>query len=174
MGKLLDSRGLSMFKMPSERLEADDPIIDDGTDEVLWPALSVACDQGSDGVCALTYMQRKKRLLAEEGWCGSHGSWRDFQKMIRDSGNHAFWMLLLLVMNVVHGPWGDAVRHKQATEAFSEMRQYFRPDSFPLYDEWCAHMVWERSPDGQVHAGSTQRLGDLRASHPFRPQGLQV
>lgn len=65
MAKLPDSKGLSMFKLPGGCAEADGPIVEDGSDEIFC-GRRIACDQGSDGVCALSVL---RPLLTTQAAC---------------------------------------------------------------------------------------------------------
>lgn len=77
MQVLCDPDGLSSFRMP----DAEFTVLNgcpECEDEIGWQSLSLALDQGSDGVCAVGFLARQEHLVVEPLWCASHGSWRDF------------------------------------------------------------------------------------------------
>ncbi len=74
-------------------------------DPLRWPHLRVAMDRGPDGCCGLSWLQRNESVNIAALWCGSHSSLRAFQIMLRDACLMPFWLLLLVVMHVAHGPF---------------------------------------------------------------------
>ena len=57
-----------------------------GKDAKLWPLLTCCMDQGSDGVAALHWMQRCKRMNVDEIFDFSHNAWNDFKGTVKDCG----------------------------------------------------------------------------------------
>ena len=84
--------------------------------------MNVAIDQGSDGIAAVKYLLWLGCCLTI--WCDfSHGSNNDVNGTIKDLGLWSFWLLMLVALNVPHGPWDDDVRFAQTREALQEVKQ---------------------------------------------------
>lgn len=111
------------------------PVLD-GTlgevDEIKWRSFSGADDQGADGVCASGYLQRVQGAVLDDMWCSSHGSWRDFQKMLPSQHLVSFWLVLFITMNVVHGCLSEDAGHKAIDQGRDEMRAHFKLGACPL------------------------------------------
>lgn len=141
------SVGLAHFQIPSE----EDIGQNSGPLPWTWPVLSVAADRGADGCAALHFLQRQKRVCVEELFGASHDGWRDFGRMIRETGNLGYWYLYMVSVNVLQGPWLEASRFNQMREAMEECWKHFNAQDCVLFDDLVGRM--------QAEAGEHQNIG---------------
>lgn len=120
--------GLSYFIRP-------DPGTEQHRMPLSWPVLSISLDRGSEGVAAVHYLQREKKLVLDEAWDPLHDSWRDYQRVLRECSLLAYWYLYMVAANVLHGPFLESARYKALVEALREAGAHFTADTCPLYDE---------------------------------------
>lgn len=95
--------------------------------------LLISADQGSDGLSAISYLRSLGVVVT---YCPdfSHGSQNDFYDALKSTNLFPFWILMLVVYNLEHGPWQDDVRWNLVNESWSEVCGHFG-DSFPLLDQ---------------------------------------
>lgn len=113
---------------------------------------------------AVGFLGRQERLVVEPLWCASHSSWRDFQRVLKATNLWTYWLLLLITMNVAHGPWSEDARYAAVRQAWSELRQFFVPNICPLFDEWASNMVWEQGLSSQLTGTQTAELWECLSS----------
>jgi len=104
--------GLSHFIVPEDRDRQLPP--------ELWPRLSVAPDQGGDGVCALNFATRRLRMNIDITFDPSHGLNNDIWLAFSDVGLRAEMLLWLVCFNVAHGPWSEETRYVQCKQAMQD------------------------------------------------------
>ena len=92
-----------------------------------WPHLNVAMDLGSDGNCGFHALERRFRLNIDQWNDPAHGCHRDLDLSIGAVGLHGFWLLLVVSMNMPHGPQRDGTRRNQVRETMNAVYKQF-PD----------------------------------------------
>ena len=84
-----------------------------------WKHLTICADQGSDGLSAVSFLRSLGvSMTFISDW--SHGAQNDFYDTLKDLSLWNFWVMMLVVMNVEHGPWADDVRWNQILDAWTE------------------------------------------------------
>lgn len=105
-----------------------------------WPHLSIAMDQGSDGVCAVWWLQSQGVNLSV--WCDpSHGAWADTKQSLKDTNLLGFWMLVMVGYNVPHGPWNDDARYALLKEAFADFQRNHTAKTSELFQHHAAEIL---------------------------------
>lgn len=89
--------GLARFKRQS----------DGALSPLAWPRLSLAPDQGTDGLAALSYLMYDQGINVDYTPDTSHGMWRDVQLSIKRCGHWSFLLLLVSCFNIFHGPFEE-------------------------------------------------------------------
>jgi len=86
-----------------------------------WPHLSVVADQGSDGMCALSAAMccDGLKLKVSPLWDPAHGAWRDTQCALRELKLFPWLLLLLITVNLPHGPDLTCMRFNQIKAAMA-------------------------------------------------------
>lgn len=84
-----------------------------------WPHLVLVQDQGSDGVSAVHSLLYKKdiQICMTPVWDPAHGAWRDTLGCLRDLGYFPWVLLLMIVINLPHGPDSTDTRFNQMRAA---------------------------------------------------------
>jgi hypothetical protein len=113
-----------------------------------WPYLSISADQGSDGVCAIGWLQRKVYACVDSVWDLSHLCSNAWKAGIRRSGMMAHQQLMVCCWNARHGPWQQGVRWGQACEAVEAHLKLFSPSQSPLFLEHVPDILCDK---GQLH-----------------------
>jgi len=119
--RVATSEGLSQFQQPEDIASRAEPR--------LWPCLTLAIDQGSDGWAASMYLLRKQNLNILLQFDPSHRAWNDAQAGLQKAKLWGSVLLLQLTMNLDHGPWSNARWHssiKEAANVFSSMENPHR------------------------------------------------
>lgn len=107
--------------------------------------MNVAIDQGGDGLAACNYLLAAGCCLTI--WCDfSHGANNDVNGTVKDLGLWSFWLLMLVALNVPHGPWDDDVRNHQSSEAWRETTKNHSSRSAVLFQERLPQMTEEMKP----------------------------
>lgn len=96
--------------------------------------LLISADQGSDGLSAIAYLRSLGAVLT---FCPdfSHGSQNDFYDALKSMHLFPFWILMLVVYNLEHGPWQGDLRWNQINESWAEVFSHFGGGDFPLLDQ---------------------------------------
>ena len=97
-----------------------------GTDPLTWRTLSVAPDQESCNVTAVSYMLHLG-LAVDATWDVSHATWNDCKRAIKDAGDFPFVLLLMACFSMRHGPWGQGMRADQLRRCIAEYRTMMTP-----------------------------------------------
>ena len=117
----------------------------DKRDWTSWRHMNVAIDQGGDGLSACNWLMAMGCCLTI--WCDfSHGANNDINGAIKELGLWSFWLLMLVTLNVPHGPWDDDVRNAQAKEGWEETKKHYTARSAVLFQDHLPHMVDEMKP----------------------------
>lgn len=136
---LPEKSGLDIFKAPTatevKQGEAPPPL--------QWRHLTICMDMGSDGFAGMNFAQQELGLNVEPLFDPSHGSWRDCQRMIRESNLMSYWLVLMMVMNLLHGPFLEDARYNSMQEALREVFASFSPGRCVLFGEYAKAMLFE-------------------------------
>lgn len=164
--------GFSAFVLPApERLR------EGGVQGVLSaPQLTVVSSRGSDGVASLHFLQRRMRCNIEPVFDGSHDSWRDFQRALRENCRLPFWCVFQITANMVQGPFLENSRFNAMQQAMQAFGSRFSPWSCPLFSELANQMLWEADVTHQQgDAAASQEEWDALQSDPiFYRRGYKV
>lgn len=160
---LQQGEGLSMFRAPLTQGSGEEASAMSSLD---WPHLTVCMDMGPDGFAAYHYAQRVLGLNMEALWDASHGGWRDFQRMIRDSSLMCYWLIFLVVANVGHGPFLEDSRFNGMQEAMRECWSTFSSSRCALFGEYARNIGDEA---GVASAYSDEALDGLWDALPDDP-----
>lgn len=99
----------------------------------MWPHLAIACDQGADNVCALSYLQFASGVNVTEQYDPSHGAWNDARAAMREVGLWPHMILQICAMNALYGSRFSPPRLQQLREASFEYLQRTNPHECPLF-----------------------------------------
>ena len=145
-----------------------------------WPYLSLALDQGTDGVCGWHALAYKENLALNTGawWDWSHGACNDMELAYKAVGKFPFILLTMVAHNIQHGPEKDeGLRFRQLQESVQFLFQNFSADTCALFQSH-APAILEEMGD-QLPAGSsghtTQDLWMfLQEAAPFEKKDYKV
>jgi hypothetical protein len=137
-------RGLEAFEI-SGLLE------DASSDPYSWPELSVAPDQGTDGMCmahALTHGWAGKQYNVDLVWDPSHGGTNDIKLTVKAVGLWHHELLTVVAAAAPFSPFGDGTRRVQVQEAMKEYTTARHPETEPLFMSLLPDILAER---GEAH-----------------------
>ena len=104
--------------------------------------LALAIDQGSDGLSAMNYLLFLGICLTP--WMDfSHGANNDINATIKSLGLWPFWLLMLVVLNIDHGPYDDDVRFAQVREGWNEKKKFLNAKTAVFFREYLPRIVVE-------------------------------
>ena len=144
-----------------------------------WLHLTLNIDQGSDMLCGGTHL--RSLMLCITLVCDwSHGGQNDFYDCLKELGLFPFWLLLLIVMNVEHGPFHDDLRFNQQREGWADACKHFDWTNFPLFREKLSQILEENGGEAKVlenledgEDNVEKALWDL-AKVGWRPKGYKT
>lgn len=141
-----------------------------------WPHLSLSSDQGSDALSGIHALMYKFRLNVSFFPDPSHACHRDVLMMLKTVGLYEFWLLLMVAMNLQHGPWHEDYRWVQLQEAWQQMFNRQRPHTCPLFQERGAAIAGELLGDEPIPEGDRLQAAWARAEElgVLRRKGYQV
>lgn len=117
-------RGLDAFHIP----------VDTKTSAWSWPALSIAADQGPDGMRAMNACQfGPLRVNVDRVDDPSHGCHNDIVASIRSCGLYPHSLLMSVARNSIHGPFNEGRRFIETAEAVAEYTKLTNPHSCPIF-----------------------------------------
>lgn len=118
------------------------PEMETSVPPMAWRHLTVCCDRGSDGWSGLGFLERKLGLNITRIPDQIHDVTNDVQLAIKRSGMQTHCILQQSVWNLVHGPWGQDTRFRQAVEAMQDVFELDSPAEMPLWRRF-AHRILE-------------------------------
>ena len=146
----------NMLWQTSRRSLADFKPGEDGSVRDL-PLLSVSADQGSDGNAAVYYLLHK--LMQNVCWFPDHS--HDYQRDVQNSWQSLQWgawtKLMVVVMNLCHGPFGGGSRHKElqaSTEKMFEVLGQGHHSLLALHSEAICDEIGDREAFGSADCDS--------------------
>eukprot|EP00974_Lingulodinium_polyedra_P063963 6177033-Lingulodinium_polyedra.AAC.1 len=107
----------------------------------------------------------------------SHGAWRDVGRALGDTGLTSLMKLMMVTINVPHGPWSEDTRWKQCQQALEEHFEHFTPLTSELFRSLAPGMLADQvtCPDAEVVEASEEQLWqELRDSAVWRKKGAKV
>lgn len=116
-----------------------------------WPHLLLTIDQGSDGLCGASFLRSQDLNLSVLPDM-SHAANNDFVDGCKDVGLYKFIVLMLVPMNLEHGPFLSDLRFNQCRESWSAVARHFTPVQMPLFLEKTQHMLEEVGGESALHA----------------------
>ena len=139
-----------------------------------WKRLTIACDQGSDGVCCINALQRKFRLNVDAMWDPSHGLWNDILLSLSMMGSSSWVYLMLVVFNLPCGPWSDDARFKMVVESQKEITK-IGLHNLPLYQHYTPQLRQELADDPAGADDSDASILEACLEHsPWVKKGVKV
>ena len=104
--------------------------------------LNIAVDQGSDGLCAANWLLAMGVCVTL--WADfSHGATNDVTSTIKAMGLWSFFLLMLVTLNVEHGPWDCDTRHSQVQEGWAETTSIHTSRSSVLFQHHLPNMIYQ-------------------------------
>ena len=82
-----------------------------------WGHVTIAADQGPDGLCAQFFLQNEMRMNASFIWDISHGVNRDILGAINLVGLSTWMHLMVIYFNLGHGPFDSQARFLQLAQS---------------------------------------------------------
>ena len=109
----------------------------------MWPSLAVSIDCGSDGVCAVSALQRHEDFMLNLlVWPDpSHAACRSIDQALRGSQLRPFWLMMLISFNLPHGPDRTGERGMQLAEAARDLFSTVEPNKCPRWQELAPRML---------------------------------
>lgn len=128
-----------------------------------WPWASVTLDQGSDGLAGVHACLYKEslRLNLSVWYDWSHGCCRDLEGAYRQVGKFQFMLMMLVPMNIPHGPEKDeGMRYEQLSAAWRHMLSTYEPSSFELWQSFAGRILDDAADNIQLPgvAAATEEL----------------
>lgn len=118
-----------------------------------WRHVQISVDQGSDALCSTAFL---KHLLTNVSVLCDWGANNDFLDTVRDHKVFGWWLLMLILFNVEHGPFAEDLRWNQVEEAWRECRPFYDAKSSVLFQEYSAAIIEDLSSDDRLELGSGQ------------------
>ena len=161
--------------MDMSRFVVDDSMLVSGL-PLEWPRLSLAIDLGTDGYCAVGFMQRKLAMNVDMCPDPSHGVDNNISLAIKRAGLQEHMHMALISRNVQHGPYKEGRRYQEVLTALSEVFEAEGPSTCPLFQQMLPFMLQDR---GWSHRMGEDRIAEtmwkpMRDESPFRIKGTSV
>lgn len=143
-----------------------------------WRHLLVSIDQGGDGLCAAAFLRHiGANVSFITDW--AHGANNDFLETLRDLSLFQYWLLLLIALNVEHGPHGEDLRHNQIRDAWFELQARSSPQACALFQEYCQEIASEAQGESSWELEAGEDLQDavwrhLRNEPHFMKKGCRT
>lgn len=141
-----------------------------------WPHLSLASDQGSDMLSAIHAMlffdDCKANVTAY--YDTSHGCNRDFWNSIEEVHLKSFMLLIMLCVNLPHGPDSSDLRFQQIKDVMTKHFNECNPTTSPLFQHLCGQILREREDELQgsrSHDGEAIAWEMLRQDNIYKRKG---
>lgn len=105
-----------------------------------WPHVSIAMDQGPDGLAACWLLLHKGANITI--FCDpSHGAWADTKQLLKDNQLFSWWLLMMVGWNVPHGPWNDDQRFALLREGWEDMEAHHTARSSALFQHYAPDIL---------------------------------
>jgi hypothetical protein len=133
-------RGLATFRRPA----------DESLSPFEWPRLSLAPDQGTDGLAALSFLMYDQSINIDITPDTSHGMWRDVQLSIKRTGHWSFLLLMVASFNIVHGPFEEDRFYNVVKEAVLEYFTVADPATCPIFQHYLPYILQDRGEEERL------------------------
>lgn len=141
--------------------------------------MTLASDQGSDMVSSIHALQHFNEVKCNVAvfWDPSHGCNRDFWGAVGDVDMKAYLLLVMIVLNLPHGPDESDLRYQQIRDTMMQHYSEQSPSSSPIFQSLAAQIMREsadaiESKDGM---SSEECLWDkLKDETIYRKKGCKV
>lgn len=165
-------RGLSDFLRPSSG-----PLPPQWEAWPRWPHLSLAIDQGSDGLCGASWLRHLGlNISLIPDW--SHTCHNDYLDSLKDMQLFKFLVLLLVPLNLEHGPFMTDARFNQVKQTWSGVDRHYSPHQMPLFLDRAFDMLEECGGDSSLMADGKSDDVDMllwrRMVEGWSPRGAKV
>ena len=117
-----------------------------GVPAIKWPRAVISPDQGTDGSAALSWMKFSLLLNVICIWDPSHGSWNDVRVVLKLLGLWPMVQLVLIALNLQHGPWLEQRWFQELQQAAEELIAHFDP-SMRLFRHFLPLMLEDAGPN---------------------------
>lgn len=97
-----------------------------------WPSLGVCMDEGSDGVCAMHFLQRKAMTNIDVHYDDSHAMKNDLNAALQSCGLWTHVLLMLAARRCFHGPWAEDRYFHTVQDSVEALLHELRPGECPL------------------------------------------
>lgn len=135
-----------------------------------WPHLSLALDQGADGVSASWWMMAQDRNITIY-WDASHGAVNDWKALTKDTRLYTFLADDVGHMERPFGPMSDRLRWHELSQAWESMFANLSSAECPLFAEKAEEILRQRGGLGSLGGEGDDIHGrlweDLRRDPPF-------
>lgn len=142
-----------------------------------WRRLSIAPDQGGDGLSGFSYMARHLNLVVDLTPDPSHGINNDVWGLFSELGLKGLFLLWLVVFNIPVGPWATDARYHECRNALDELFREHSYDSCPLLQSMAPKILQDpayrdlQDGGGDVMQGLWSRLA---SDSPWRVKGTKL
>lgn len=161
---------LSALRQPRDPSERENPLT--------WPGASIAMDQGSDGHSSIQALRRELLLNIEYIPDASHAVWNDIKRAVKRCHLWHHELAMMLVWNVVHGPWAEDIRYHQSLECVSEHLNLSSPQECVLFQSLAPKMLSDRAAQTDEFLASESAEESLwwmlKAESPWARKGRKV
>ena len=143
-----------------------------------WLHLSVASEQGSDMLSALHSLLYFDKLKANVSvyWDVSHGCNRDFWNSVNDVSLKSFMLLIMICINLPHGPDDSDLRFGQIKDVMGQHYLRHSASTSPILQHLCYSMLRGRHDELQTVDTSDREPAMwelLKAANGFRRKGYK-
>ena len=118
-----------------------------------WPSLGVSLDEGSDGLCAINFAERKLGANVNPHWDDAHGIKNDLNLMMQSVGLWTHTLLMLAARRAFHGPWAEDRYFSTVSDSLQSLVHHLLPGECPLLGHLTPRILWDH---GDMHL-----LGDV-------------
>eukprot|EP00971_Amphidinium_carterae_P350789 6491738-Amphidinium_carterae.4 len=124
-----------------------------------WPYIAVSLDQGSDGFAAMHFLLHKVGVNADMVPDPSHQWHRDVQNTWSALGWGSWTRLLVIPINLFHGPFTAGARYHEFREASAEMIELMRMGDNSFVLEYAKELKSELGlSGGPLQAGEQEQI----------------
>lgn len=141
-----------------------------------WGRLSIAPDQGGDGIAAYNFLTREMHCCADLTPDPSHGSNNDIWQLFQDLGVKSQMLLWLIAFNIPMGPYQSDARFQEVRCVLDDLFSNCDPASTPLFLAMAPAMLQdEEFKDLEAADDPTAALWErLSSESPWKTKGTKM